>query len=418
MRILYLSQYFPPEVGATQTRAYEMARGLVRAGHRVTMISEVPNHPSGIIPPAYKGKLFERANLDGIDVIRVWVKTSPTKNMYTRLAFYLSYMVHATLAGVLLAQRPFDLIYATSPPLFVGGAGLALSFLHHTPMIFEVRDLWPESASALGEIVNPKAYALAARLEEACYRRSEAIVVVTQGIMDRLIERKIPPQKLTLIPNGANVDHFQFRPEGRIQIRKIMRLENKFIVIYAGIHGIAQGLETVIKTAQTLQNDQEIHFLMVGEGPQKGEIIRLVKECVLSNVTFIPEQPRDVIRDYLSAADVALIPLKNLDLFKRALPSKMFDAWACSRPILLCVDGEARDVLNKAEGGIFVPPEDATAMAKAILDLKKNPVLREIMGRNGRAFTERHYSRQVQAIQLVRLLEQIILGSSRSNKWR
>ena len=195
-----------------------------------------------------------------------------------------------------------------------------------------------------------------------------------------------------------------------------MRLENKFIVIYAGIHGIAQGLETVIKTAQTLQNDQEIHFLMVGEGPQKGEIIRLVKECVLSNVTFIPEQPRDVIRDYLSAADVALIPLKNLDLFKRALPSKMFDAWACSRPILLCVDGEARDVLNKAEGGIFVPPEDATAMAKAILDLKKNPVLREIMGRNGRAFTERHYSRQVQAIQLVRLLEQIILGSSRSNK--
>ena len=152
MRILYLSQYFPPEVGATQTRAYEMARGLVKAGHQVTMIAEIPNHPSGIIPPQYRGKLYEQANLDGIDVIRVWVKTSPVKSFPARMAFYLSYALMGTLAGLFGARGKYDLIYATSPPLFVGAAALSISHLRRTPMVFEVRDLWPESAIVLGEL--------------------------------------------------------------------------------------------------------------------------------------------------------------------------------------------------------------------------------------------------------------------------
>jgi colanic acid biosynthesis glycosyl transferase WcaI len=149
MRILYLSQYFPPEVGATQTRAYEMACGLVQAGHQVTMIAELPNHPQGIIPPEYRGKIYERSDLDGIDVIRVWVKTSPIKTFYSRMAFYLSYMLMAVMAGLLLARGKYDLIYATSPPLFVGAAALILSFIRRTLLVFEVRDLWPESAIGL-----------------------------------------------------------------------------------------------------------------------------------------------------------------------------------------------------------------------------------------------------------------------------
>lgn len=412
MRILYLSQYFPPEVGATQTRAYEMAIGLIKAGHHVTMISEVPNHPSGIIPPAYKGKAFERANLDGIEVIRIWVKTSTKKNMYNRLAFYLSYMIHSTLAGTVLVKRPYDLIYVTSPPLFVGGAGLALSFIHHVPMVFEVRDLWPESAFALGEIKSPKAFKLATRLEEACYQRAKAIVVVTQGMLNHLIQRRIPAYKFAFIPNGANVDLFQFRPEGRARIRITFGLQNKFVAIYAGIHGVAQGLETVIETAHKLRNDPEIHFLMVGDGPKKEEIVDLASQYRLSNLTFLPGQPREMIVDYLSAADVALIPLRNLDLFKSAVPSKIFDSWACQRPIVLNVDGEARSVLQQANGGLFSPPGDSDLMAKALLDLKKNPLLNETMGRNGRTFTERYYSRQAQADQLAQLLERIILNRS------
>jgi hypothetical protein len=164
MRVLYLSQYFPPEVGATQTRAHEMACYLVQAGHQVTMLAEIPNHPSGIIPPAYRGKLWERRPLDGIDVIRLWVITSPHKGFRQRMLFYLSYMVMAILAGLVVGlrlRRRYDVIYATSPPLFAGLAGAILSILLRTRLVFEVRDLWPESAVALGELSSPRAIRLA-----------------------------------------------------------------------------------------------------------------------------------------------------------------------------------------------------------------------------------------------------------------
>jgi len=165
MNILYLSQYYPPEIGATQARAYEMVRGLVRTGHHVTMMTEVPNHPTGIIRSAYQGKIYERTNEDGIDVIRVWVKASPVKGFRNRMAFYLSYMFMATLVGLFLTRKKYDVIYATSPPLFVGAAALILSYLRFTPLVFEVRDLWPKSAVALGELRNPFFIRLAEKLE-------------------------------------------------------------------------------------------------------------------------------------------------------------------------------------------------------------------------------------------------------------
>ncbi len=209
MRILYLSQYFPPEIGATQTRAYEMATGLIRAGHQVTMLTEAPNHPAGIIHPAYRGRFWVRENLNDIDVIRVWVKTSPVKTFRNRMAFYLSYMFNAILAGLFLAQGRYDVIYATSPPLFVGIAGVILSFLRRTPLVFEVRDLWPESAVALGELENPRAIKLATQLEQACYRQARAIVLTTQEMKDHLAHRGIPQEKMYIIRNGANPELFR-----------------------------------------------------------------------------------------------------------------------------------------------------------------------------------------------------------------
>ncbi len=224
MRILYLSQYFPPEAGATQTHAYEMAHNFVRLGHAVTMLAEFPNHPSGIIPAEYSGKLYERADLDGIDVIRVWVKASPIKSFRSRMLFYLTYMLNASLAGLFLARQPYDLVYASSPPLLVGGAALFLSKIRRLPLVFEVRDLWPESAVALGELTNPRSIALAARLEEACYRNARRVVVVTQGIFDRLVERGISPDKLSLVPNGANVEMFQYSASGTARCSGSARL--------------------------------------------------------------------------------------------------------------------------------------------------------------------------------------------------
>lgn len=412
MRILYISQYFPPESGATQTRAYEMARNLVSLGHSVTMLAEVPNHPSGIIPPHYRGKLFERADLEGIDVIRVWVKASPEKNFRNRMAFYLTFMVNAALAGLFLARSRYDILYVSSPPLFVGGSALVLNTLRHIPMVFEVRDLWPESAVALGEISSQRAIAWATQLEEACYRRARRIVVVTQGIYNRLIERDLPPEKVTLIPNGANVDLFQFNPAKRDRIRDELNLQDAFIVIYAGIFGVAQGLETIVEAARQLHESQppgqpKIHFVMIGDGPKRSEITALAERYGLPNLTLLPEQPREKIPAYLSAADAAIIPLRNLDLFKGALPSKMFDAWACQRPVLLSVDGEARQALEAAEGGLFIPPEDPTALAQAALHLAADPAGCQRMGLNGRAYTEQNYSRRTLALKLAQLLQDI-----------
>jgi glycosyltransferase involved in cell wall biosynthesis len=317
-------------------------------------------------------------------------------------------MLNAALAGLFLARGKFDLVYASSPPLFVGGAALAISTLRRIPLAFEVRDLWPESAVALGELSNPKAVALATKLEEACYRRARKIVVVTEGIRDRLLERGYPAEKVLLIPNGANVEMFRFEPEGRARLREELGLGEKFVVLYAGIHGIAQGLESVVETARQLQGRPEIHFLFVGDGPKKAEIAALVAQLGLPNLTLLPEQPRLRMPAILSAADASIIPLKKLELFKGALPSKMFDAWACQRPVLLSVDGEARRVMETAAGGLFVPPEDPAALAEAILTLRADPARCEEMGRRGRAYTEAHYSRQALAEKLAGELEEIL----------
>jgi colanic acid biosynthesis glycosyl transferase WcaI len=414
MHILYLSQYFPPEVGATQTRAYEMARGLVQAGHRVTMIAEAPNHPSGIVPPEYRGKWVERSQLDGIDVLRVWVKASPVKTFRSRMAFYLSYMVDAALVGALWARGPFDVVYATSPPLFVGAAGLALHRLKRAPFVFEVRDLWPESAVALGELNSPRAIAWAGKLEELCYNRASRIVVVTAGIRQRLLDRGYPASKLALIPNGANTELFQRQPELGQQFRAEHGLaSDAFVAVYAGIHGIAQGLETLLNAADALRNESGIRFVFVGEGPVKAELQTLRAKLDLDNVLMLPEQPRSAMPAILSAADAAMVPLRKLELFQGALPSKMFDAWSCELPLLLSIDGEARRTLEAAQGGLYVPPEDAAALAKAIRALAAQPDRGLSLGQNGRRYTEQHHSRQAQA----RVLEKLLQETGRLVDW-
>jgi len=408
MRILYLSQYFPPEVGATQTRAYEMARYLVSAGHSVTMLTEIPNHPSGIIPPEYRGKLYERTGLEGIDVIRVWVYASPEKTFARRMLFYLSYMVNAALAGLILARGGYDVVYATSPPLFVGGAALALSTLRRLPLVFEVRDLWPESAVALGELRNPRAVMLAGKLEEMCYNRARRIVVVTHGIRRRLEERGWGP-KVALIPNGAHTELFRPDAEAGERLRAELGLRGKFLVLYAGIHGLAQGLETVVEAAGQLQEASNIHFLFVGNGPKKADLLAMKDRMNLTNVTMLAERPRSEMPAFLSAADVALVPLRKLDLFQGAVPSKLFDAWACGCSVILSIAGEAQQVMRRADAGVSIEPEDATQMAQAILQLKDDPDRLHRYQQNARQFVQAHYSRQRLAVQLEQLLQEIVL---------
>jgi colanic acid biosynthesis glycosyl transferase WcaI len=408
MRIIYLSQYFPPEVGATQTRAYEMACGLVRAGHRVTMIAEIPNHPHGVIPPEYRGKFYERTDLDGIDVIRVWVKASPVKTFRNRMAFYFSFMFNAVLAGLFIARERYDLLYASSPPLFVGGAALMVSCLRRIPLVLEVRDLWPESAVQLGELSHPRAIRLATWLEETCYRRARHIVVATQGIHDRLVERGCSANKLTVIPNGANTQLYTPQPINQTLRRQLDIASDQFVVIYTGLHGLAHGLETVIQVADQLRNRPDILFLFVGDGPRKAALVQLAQEMCLPNVRFHDAVPESELPDYIALADVGLDTRRRIGISQGTLPVKMFSYMACGRPVLLSIEGEAVQLLNHAQAGLAVPPETPEALAQAILNLQAAPDARVAFGRNGRRVVEARYSRHFQAQQLARLLLEIV----------
>jgi glycosyltransferase involved in cell wall biosynthesis len=407
MRILYFSQYFPPEVGATQTRAHEMSRYLASRGHRVTIVTEFPNHPSGIIPPSYHGRLMERRREHGVDVIRLWVWASPEKTFVSRMRFYLSYMAMSILAGALVRGR-YDLVYATSPPLFTGIAGLIAASVRRVLFVFEVRDLWPESAVALGELSNPRAIAAAEKLERLLYRRAARVVAVTRGIWSRLIERGLPTSKIELIPNGANTDHFTFTERGRQTVRRTLGLDDKFVVMYAGIHGIAQGLETLLQAAHILRDHHDIYFTLVGEGPKKADLVRMKDELALDNLIMHPEVPSSRMPAYLSAADCTVVPLKNEPLFRGALPSKMFEAWACSRPVVLSVEGEAQQILSDSGAGIPAVPEDPASMAHAILQLARDPQAAAAMGARGRDYVVAHYSRRHQAQALESLLKSVV----------
>lgn len=406
MKVLHLSQYFPPEAGAVQVRAWTIARALASHGHQVTVLTEVPNHPSGVIQPGYRNKLWVRQQQDGIDVLHLWVKTSPAKNFYTRMAFYLSYMVMAVTVGLLLPGR-FDVIFANSPPLFVAVAGWFISLVRRVPFVMEVQDLWPESAVVLGELKNPRFIHWAEWFEAKCYRRARRIVAVTRGIVDRLKARGLPENKLAYVPNGSNLDLFQLDIEGGARLRAKLGLQNKFVALYAGIYGLAQGLETLIETARLMTDCPAIHFVLVGDGPKKEDLVALKESYKLSNFLMLPGQPLDLMPAYLSMADVALVPLRRVELFQGALPTKIFDAWACQKPTLVGVEGEARHLVEEIGAGLFVEPENPHALAEALLKLHKQSDLLNQMGQVGRQAVVDQYSLQAAARKIELILQDV-----------
>jgi glycosyltransferase involved in cell wall biosynthesis len=405
LRILHLSQYFPPEAGAVQVRAAAMARYLTDMGHHVTVVTEMPNHPVGIVFPEYRGKLFVRERFQGIDVVRVWVYTSPNKSFRSRLGFYLSYMVNSILRGLVLRGH-YDVVFANSPPLFVGVAGSILSIARRIPFVFEVQDLWPESAVDMGELRNPRVIQMSTWLEERCYQRATKIVTVAHGIFDRLIERDIPSSKLALVENGSNTDLFKPEPSAGDELRSHWGLQDKFIVFYGGIIGLAQGLETIVETARLLRDQSDVHFIMVGEGPRRHAIEKLLDDYDLPNFTLLPGQPLEAMPAYLAAADVALAPLRDLPVFAGARPTKIFDAWACLRPVIVSARGEACRVVREAAGGLCAQPETPPDIAHAILSLRDNQTQRHQMATNGYNFVQENYSLKAMATKLEQVLRE------------
>ncbi len=405
MRILILTQYFPPEMGAPQKRLSALAVSLLKAGHQITVLTAFPNYPSGIIPEPYSGHLMLEEKIEDVNVLRAWIYATKNPRMVPRLLNYFSFVISSAIVGtVKLGQQ--DFIVVESPPLFLGMTGLLLSKIKGSKLVLNISDLWPESAVAMGIVKNKTIVALATWLEEFLYRQAHLITGQTQGIVKN-IQSRFTDKTVALIPNGASLEGCSppslNNQEGAFTKEKL-GIRDKFVIGYAGLHGIAQGLEVIIQTAQLLSDYRDLTFVFFGEGPEKSKLIHLSNQAKLDNIHFYPAAPSTDMPKILRLFDVAAIPLKRLDLFKGALPSKMFEAMASAIPLILAVDGEARTLVEKAQSGICVEPESPPAMAEAILKLYHDRAYSETLGKNGRHFVFKYYDRDKIAKDFERLL--------------
>jgi glycosyltransferase involved in cell wall biosynthesis len=405
VHVLFITQYFTPEVGATQTRIHAFARACLARGHRVTVLTEFPNHPHGRIPPAYRGRVAARETLDGFSVVRVWVCATPEKTTGTRLALYGSFFALATAAGLGMGNPP-DVVLATSPPLPVGLAGWIVARLRGARFVLDVRDLWPAAALAVGAITRPCLVRLAARLEGFLYRHADRITTVTRGFARHIAPLARDPSCVTWLPNGAADVFDPVREDPAVRAR--LAQDGSFLVVFAGLHGMAQGLDTVLEAAAQLRRRANVVFCLIGDGPAKARLIQQAAERGLANVRFLPTVPLADVPPYLLAADALLVPLRRHPVFDTFVPSKLYDFLACARPVILMADGEAREILETSGGGLHTPPGDAAALATAIERLLAMPTVeRRRMGECGRAFVRAHFTRAAQAARLAELLEEI-----------
>lgn len=399
-------------MGAPAARAFELARHWVHAGHEVTVLTGFPNHPTGVIHPEYRGKfrrLLAREDVNGIKVVRTWLLPFPNRKAYERMLNYSSFCASAASTGLFLS-RP-DVLIATSPQLLVGLSGCWLARLKRVPFVFEVRDLWPESLAAVGMgDADSFLHRTLARVAGFLYRHSQRIVVVTPAFQEYLVRNwKIAPEKISIVENGVETDLFS--PVSAGSLRSQLGLDGKFVVSYIGTMGMAHGLETVIEAAARLQeSDPEIIFLLVGEGAEKERILRMASNRALTNMKFVGQQPRAKIPEYICASDACLVLLKKTELFKTVIPTKLLEFMACARPVLLGVDGQARQIVDKAAAGIFIEPENVSALVEGTRRLCANPALREAMGQSGRHYIVENYSRQRSAAAYIGVLQNALRG--------
>ena len=402
-------------MGAPAARAVELARHWVRAGHDVTVLTGFPNHPTGVVPEEWQPRLRNlvyREDVEGIHVVRTWLLPLPNRKAYERMLNYGSFCVSAAWRGMELS-RP-DVVIATSPQLLVGLSGWWISFWKHAPFIFEVRDLWPESLSAVGVgTENSLLHRVLGKIAGFLYRKADRVVVVTPAFKDHLINHwKLSGEKISVVENG--VESSLFAPEAaEAALRDKLGLKGKFVAAYIGTMGMAHGLDTLIDAADELhQSDPDISFLLVGEGADKERVLTSVRERQLSNIVFIGQQPREKIPAFICASDVCLVLLKKTELFKTVIPTKMLEFMSCAKPVILGVDGQARQVLDEARAGIAIEPENAGALAEAIRRLKADAAAGRAFGQSARAYIVERCSREQSAKQYIGVLQEVLERST------
>ncbi len=412
MKILYVSQYFPPEMGAPAARVAELSRHWARMGHDVTVLTGFPNHPTGVVPEEWRSRLHRlhcTDTIDGVKVVRTWLWPLPNRKAHERIRNYASFCVSAAISGLALPKP--DVVIATSPQLLCALAGWWLAWWKRVPFVFEVRDLWPESLAAVGagsegSLLHRTLGAIAGFL----YRRAQRIVVVAPAFTNHLMRYwNVPAAKISTVENGVETDVFRLDPAAA-EVRKQLHLEDRFLICYIGTMGNAHGLETLIAAAEELQTAlPSTMFLLIGEGAEKDRIAKLAAQRGLQNIKFLGQQPRERIAAYVSAADLCLVMLRKSELFKTVIPTKLLEYMACERPVIVAVDGQARQIVETAHAGVFVEPENSKALVKAILDLAGESERRRQMGASGRAYIVNQFSREKTARDYITVLQALLL---------
>ncbi|AHF08096.1 glycosyltransferase family 4 protein [Desulfitobacterium metallireducens] len=390
MRILMLTQYFPPETGAAQVRLFEVAKAIRNQGHDIEVVTAFPNYPNGIIPPEYQGKFYMKDSIEGIPVHRTWIYPVQRGKFWKRLLNYFSF-VFSAFYGVLKAGKA-DYIFVESPPLFIGFTMIFAKWVKGAKLILNVSDLWPESAVSLGLVTNKTLITLAEGLERWMYKSSWRISTQTEGIISSLKDRGIPGEKIVFLPNGVDPDLFAPIKQDE-QLLEKLNLRGKYVILYAGTMGYAHGLEVALQAAERLEKDHpEIAFLLVGDGSEKPRLMEMAQEMKLTNVRWVDFQPITQMQRYYSLAHISLSTLRRYKLSEGVRPSKLFPGLASAKPLIYVGEGEGAKIVEESGGGVVIPPEEPQLLAETILMLQQDPGRCQTQGEHGREFVIKNYS--------------------------
>lgn len=383
MKFLILTQYFAPEIGASQVRLGSLCRELATAGHSVEVVTAMPHHPAGRISSPYRGSLYLRDEWEGLPVHRVWLYAASGSNL-KRILSYLSFCF-TCFFGLARATKP-DYVFVDSPPLFLGVPGWVAAKAWRVPFVFNIADLWPDSARDLGILPDGQAVRLAHRLERWLYRHADYVTAVTEGIRESLLNSKgLPPEKVLFLPNGVDTGTFQPRSED-LALKESLGLAGKQVVLYAGNHGYAGAVEQVLYAADLLRDQPSFHFLFVGDGPEKKNLLQLADQLSLTNVSFHKPVPLERMPAFISISDLAVVTLRRSKVMAGARPAKLFVMMSAGKPIVLAGEGEPAELIEAARSGVVVPPGDHASLASAIRGLLEDRAQSEQLGKNGRAF--------------------------------
>ena len=403
MRTLIVTHYFPPEIGAPQARLSSLAATWAADGDRVTVLTGMPNHPTGVLPARYRHSVLRRERRDGYRIVRTWLYATPNEGVARKTLGHLSFMLSSVLLGWHSCGKA-DTVVVSSPTFFSIGAAWLLARLKRARFIVEIRDLWPGVFKELGVLNNSRMIRMLERLELAAYAAANMVVVVSNGFRENLISRGVPPEKVHTIRNGVALDQFNPAESADPALRAHLgATPADCLVLYVGTHGICQGLAQVADAAAQL-NGYPVHFAFVGEGADKPQLERRVAELGLRNVTLLPSVTHKEVSHLLAAADICLVALRDIELFSTFIPSKMFEYLAAGKAVVGAVAGEAAQILGEA-GALAVPPEDSAALAAAITTLAEDPQRRLAMGRQGRTYVERCFDRVALAREYRKILE-------------